>query len=49
MTGRKIRRGDICYVDLRPVVGCEQGGIRPVVILQNNTGNGFSPISARQY
>lgn len=32
MTGRKIRRGDIYYADLRPVVGCEQGGIRPVVI-----------------
>ena len=43
MTGRKIRRGDIYYADLRPVVGCEQGGIRPVVILQNNTGNRFSP------
>ena len=43
MTGRKIRRGDIYYADLRPVVGCEQGGIHPVVILQNNTGNRFSP------
>ena len=43
MAGRKIRRGDIYYADLRPVVGCEQGGIRPVVILQNNTGNRFSP------
>ena len=38
MAGRKIRRGDIFYADLRPVVGSEQGGIRPVVILQNNTG-----------
>ncbi len=43
MTRRKIRRGDIFYADLRPVVGSEQGGIRPVVILQNNTGNQFSP------
>ena len=43
MAGRKIRRGDIFYADLRPVVGSEQGGIRPVVILQNNTGNQFSP------
>lgn len=43
MAGRKIRPGDIYYADLRPVVGCEQGGIRPVVILQNNTGNRFSP------
>lgn len=43
MIGKRIRRGDIYYADLRPVVGCEQGGIRPVVILQNNTGNRFSP------
>lgn len=43
MAGRKIRRGDIFYADLRPVVGSEQGGIRPVVILQNNIGNQFSP------
>lgn len=43
MTGKRIRRGDIYYADLRPVVGSEQGGIRPVVILQNNTGNQFSP------
>ncbi len=38
-----IRRGDIFYADLRPVRGCEQGGIRPVLILQNNTGNKHSP------
>ena len=38
-----IRRGDIYYADLRPVVGSEQGGIRPVVILQNNVGNRHSP------
>ena len=36
-------RGDIYYADLRPVVGSEQGGIRPVVILQNNVGNRHSP------
>ena len=41
--GRQIRRGDIFYADLRPVRGCEQGGIRPVLILQNNTGNKHSP------
>ncbi|WP_455616947.1 type II toxin-antitoxin system PemK/MazF family toxin [Eisenbergiella sp.] len=39
----KIRRGDIYYADLSPVVGSEQGGIRPVVIIQNNTGNLHSP------
>ena len=38
-----IRRGDIYYADLRPVVGSEQGGIRPVVILQNNVGDRHSP------
>ena len=38
-----IRRGDIYYADLSPVVGSEQGGIRPVLIIQNNTGNRFSP------
>lgn len=38
-----IRRGDIFYADLRPVIGSEQGGIRPVLIVQNNTGNRHSP------
>lgn len=38
-----IRRGDIYYADLRPVVGSEQGGIRPVLIIQNDTGNRHSP------
>lgn len=38
-----IRRGDIFYADLRPVVGSEQGGIRPVLIIQNDTGNKHSP------
>ena len=43
MARKRIRRGDIYYADLRPVTGSEQGGIRPVVILQNDTGNRFSP------
>ncbi|MGN0374180.1 MAG: type II toxin-antitoxin system PemK/MazF family toxin [Butyrivibrio sp.] len=38
-----IRRGDIFYADLRPVVGSEQGGVRPVLIVQNDTGNKHSP------
>ena len=38
-----IRRGDIFYADLRPVVGSEQGGIRPVLIVQNDVGNRHSP------
>ena len=38
-----IRRGDIYYADLRPVVGSEQGGIRPVIIIQNDVGNMHSP------
>lgn len=40
---KTIHRGDIFYADLSPVVGSEQGGIRPVLILQNNTGNRHSP------
>lgn len=39
----RIRRGDIFYADLRPNIGCEQGGIRPVIIVQNNVGNTYSP------
>ena len=38
-----IRRGDIYYADLSPVVGSEQGGIRPVLVIQNNVGNRHSP------
>lgn len=38
-----IKRGDIYYADLRPVIGSEQGGIRPVLIVQNDTGNKHSP------
>ncbi len=38
-----VKRGDIYYADLSPVIGSEQGGIRPVVIIQNNIGNRYSP------
>ncbi len=38
-----VRRGDIFYADLSPVVGSEQGGMRPVLIVQNNVGNKHSP------
>ena len=38
-----IRRGDIFYADLCPVIGSEQGGIRPVLIIQNDVGNKYSP------
>lgn len=38
-----IKRGDIYYADLSPVVGSEQGGVRPVLIVQNDVGNRFSP------
>jgi len=38
-----ISRGDIFYADLSPVLGCEQGGVRPVLILQNDVGNRHSP------
>ena len=43
MRQKAIRRGALFYADLNPVVGSEQGGIRPVLILQNNVGNHFSP------
>lgn len=39
-----VKRGDIFYADLSPVVGSEQGGVRPVLIIQNDTGNRYSPI-----
>ena len=38
-----VKRGDIYYADLSPVVGSEQGGLRPVLIVQNDTGNKHSP------
>ncbi|MDD2227335.1 MAG: type II toxin-antitoxin system PemK/MazF family toxin [Clostridia bacterium] len=39
----EIKRGEIYYADLSPVVGSEQGGVRPIVVLQNNVGNKYSP------
>ena len=39
----EISRGDIYYADLSPVVGSEQGGVRPVLVVQNDVGNKFSP------
>ncbi len=39
----QVKRGDIYFADLSPVVGSEQGGMRPVLIVQNNTGNRHSP------
>ncbi|MBQ7548065.1 MAG: type II toxin-antitoxin system PemK/MazF family toxin [Clostridia bacterium] len=50
-----VKRGDIYYADLSPVVGSEQGGVRPVLIVQNDVGNRFSPtviaaaITSRRY
>jgi len=41
--GVLVRRGDIFYADLSPVVGSEQGGVRPVLIVQNDMGNRYSP------
>jgi mRNA interferase MazF len=38
-----VKRGDIFYADLSPVIGSEQGGIRPVIIIQNDVGNKYSP------
>ena len=38
-----IKRGEVYYADLNPVVGSEQGGVRPVVVLQNDVGNKYSP------
>ncbi|MFC6182632.1 type II toxin-antitoxin system PemK/MazF family toxin [Lactiplantibacillus daowaiensis] len=43
MAAADIKRGDIFYADLSPVVGSEQGGMRPVLIIQNNVGNHYSP------
>ncbi len=43
MVESEIRRGDVFYADLNPVVGSEQGGVRPVLIIQNNIGNKYSP------
>ena len=43
MDNNNVKRGDIFYADLSPVVGSEQGGVRPVLIVQNDTGNKHSP------
>ena len=43
MDNSSVKRGDIFYADLSPVVGSEQGGVRPVLIVQNDTGNRHSP------
>lgn len=40
---KAIRRGDLFYADLNPVIGSEQGGTRPILVIQNNVGNHFSP------
>ena len=39
----QIKKGDLFYADLRPVVGSEQGGVRPVLVVQNDIGNRYSP------
>lgn len=39
----KVKRGDLYYADLSPVIGSEQGGTRPVVVIQNDVGNKYSP------
>lgn len=38
-----VKRGDIFYADLSPVIGSEQGGVRPVLVIQNDVGNKYSP------
>ena len=38
-----VKRGDVFYADLDPIIGSEQGGIRPVLVVQNNIGNKYSP------
>ena len=43
MTTMLVKRGDIFYADLSPVIGLEQGGIRPVIIMKNDIGNRYSP------
>ena len=43
MNERHIRRGDVYYADLRPAIGSEQDGVRPVLVIQNNVGNQYSP------
>ncbi len=43
MEQKEVKRGEVFYADLSPVVGSEQGGVRPVLIVQNDVGNRFSP------
>jgi mRNA interferase MazF len=43
VTSLEIRRGDVFYADLNPVIGSEQGGLRPVLVVQNDVGNYYSP------
>lgn len=43
MKALKVKRGQIYYADLSPVIGSEQGGMRPVLIIQNDIGNAYSP------
>jgi len=43
MNAKTIRRGDLLYADLNPTIGSEQGGLRPVLVVQNNAGNTHSP------
>ncbi len=43
MMNNDVKRGDLYYADLSPVVGSEQGGVRPVLIVQNDVGNKYSP------
>ena len=40
---QQVKRGEIYYADLSPVVGSEQGGVRPVLVIQNDVGNKYSP------
>lgn len=44
MKTRKIKRGDIYYANLYPIIWCEQDGIRPVVVVQNEMANAYSPV-----
>lgn len=44
MNKKNIKRGDIYYANLYPIIGCEQDGIRPVVVIQNEMANVYSPV-----
>lgn len=44
MKNRAIKRGDVYYANLYPIIGCEQDGIRPVVVIQNEMANVYSPV-----